>query len=459
MHTFNLVDPEIVWPSRGLPSLALSAILHEVSALKSPYALEPPPFSYPGMILDPALSPMVADLIAKQLNNIGMHTLSGEGESGFDGTQRMERESVWMAASVIGGSRQTVDGYFCCGGTEANEWGLWIGREWLKKNVANVPRPETIVFMTPLTHYSVHKAIEKLAIGKPGATACPTCGGVHVPLSTTESNIALVGMNKQGEMLVEDLARLWRELYDQGYRRFILVANVGSTVLGSVDPVNALCAFVRGVHADTDARIFVHVDAAFAGFTVPFIDPVNSKWFANPEVMTVTFDADKMGHLPYPAGLAMCRKGLTEYISRHVEYVSGHRDDTIAGSRSAIAAVLAHYKWQQLGVDGQRAFVAECIAYRDQLVELITARLRPEQVSVICAHPAVNQLGLRVPNKRIGGHPALVPFAPRFDVFPSDPARVDSCPETVYKILVMPHTFRYFERFADALVAAISETP
>ena len=453
-----------VWPTSGLPSRELTGIIRGIMEIPTPYApqkADSPPFSYPGMILDPMLGRMADGLTVKQINHIGMHTLETPGETGFP-TQKMEREAVWMAASVIGGSPETVDGYFCGGGTEANDWALWIGHKWLrlKDTVRSPPRRKTIVFMTPVTHYSIHKTVENLAIGKLGVTKCPRCKEKHIPLPVTKSNIALVGMDAHGEMLVDDLARLWREFYNQGYRRFLLVANAGSTVLGSVDPVNAICDFVHHVHASTEARIFVHVDAAFGGFTIPFMDPKNAQWFANPEVMTVTFDADKMGHLPYPAGLALCRKNLTkETITRRVEYVSGHSDDTVCGSRSAIAGILAYYKWQQLGFEGQHAFVAECIRHRDQLVGLITERLHPNQASVICAHPAVNQLGLRVPSRCIGDHPALAQFHPRFDIFPSDPARVDSCPVTVYKILVMPHTFPYLERFADALATAIKDTP
>ena len=451
----------VTWPREGLmPSLS-SQLELRIAATRTPYEDMPPPFSYPGMLPLPALRDGLGRIAAmstgKHINAIGMHTTGHAGEGGFESLQDMERSAIGMAASVIGGSIETVDGYFASGGTEANEWGLWIGREWLEHNVRS--DKGTVVLMTPLTHYSVPKVLGKLNIAKMKVVRCDTCHKVHVTQpDPSGAGVSLIGMDAEGRMLIEDLRRLLTEKVEQGFTRIIVVANVGTTAFGSVDPIDAICDVVDDIESRSNARVYIHIDAAFGGFTVPFLAPETAQWFARKQVMSVTMDGHKMGHLSYPGGLALCRKGLASNIARHVEYINGHEDNTVCGSRSATPAMMAFYAWRTLGFDGQAEFVRECVAKRDELCGLIRAHIPTEHASIRSVPNAVNQLGLQVRTPKIGDHPRLARYGARFDLFPSVPSQVNSCPVSVYKILVMPHTFSYLDVFVRDLAAALADT-
>lgn len=51
------------------------------------------------------------------------------------------------------------------------------------------------------------------------------------------------------------------------------------------------------------ASFYMNIGASFAGFTIPFINREMEFGFSIPEVMSITIDGDKMGRLPYPAGV------------------------------------------------------------------------------------------------------------------------------------------------------------
>lgn len=439
---------------------------HLKDDLKSPYLAERPPFCYPGTTLDVKRLGRTKHLVGLQINNIGTHTHNRAGdhpaEGGFDETQRMEAEAIWMLASVMGGNRETVDGYFCGGATEANLMGVWIGREYLRGHPDPMNRG-IAVLCTPLTHYSVHKACGITDIGQSGVRVCVQCGHEHLLVRDPRgTGVVYVGMNDHGEMSPDALERTFRLLYADGFRRFIVIGNVGTTALGSIDPIVEIGAFIETQERETLARFYLHVDAAFGGFTVPFVNPRLMFGFNVPRVMSVAVDGDKMGQLPYPAGVFLCRRGLQSLAARTVPYVLGHQDDTVSGSRSSLAPVLAWFQFQFEGMAGQRAYVEACIKARDRLAELLTTELPAGIYRVLAVSPWVNLLpvvmsmdGTRIPeaftSKKIRKEdvpPALHPFLGmlddyhlRSDFIPRVPSDPDSCPSVVYKICVMPHLF------------------
>lgn len=455
------------WPEEGGDPEALRA---QIAALPSPYEGPRRAVCFPGTpIARVARAFDGVQFLARQLNHIGTHTQHArEREGGFEDSQGIEACAVWKVADVLGGDRGTVDGYFCGGATEANAAGLWIGREFLRRH-PDPMRRGIVVLVTPLTHYSVHKATAILDIGQasPRFAQCPRCHREHlfVP-DPTGRGVTRVGMNERWEMDMAELDCIFRLKYEEGFRQFLIVPTIGTTATGSIDPVAEIGEFVRRKQRETLARCYVHVDAAFGGFTVPFVQPERAIGFQIPEVQSIAVDADKMGQLPYPAGIFLCRKDLPHLIGRQVTYISGHEDDTVCGSRTALAPILAWYQFNADGRAGQRAYVYACIRARDRLVELIRQRL--PWANILRHSEAVNILPVELPidpkngdvpevltksyhGEEIAGlaerlRPCagfLAPYQLRADYVPSEPRDPESCPKVVYKICVMPHLFSY----------------
>lgn len=440
------------WPENGREQ---SMLEREVLQITSPYEEKIPPVCYPGTVLPLEKFPGVEKLMAKQLNAIGTHTNGKwinenwepkKGEGGFEKIQRMEAQALWMISSVMGGDPESIDGYFCGGGTEANLQGMWVGREWLREH--DDPHQKGVaVFTSSLFHYSIVKAAEMLDIGSIGFSVCPSCGKNHIIEEDPSGNVNIVRVNKNGEMSLSHLEELFRQRYDEGFRRFMIVATAGNYLMGTIDPIKEIGSFISSSPAD--AHFYMHVDASFAGFTIPFIDESFDFAFSVEEVMSVTVDGDKMGRLPYPAGIFLCRKGLMSLVARKVNYVRGNEDNTVSGSRSAIAQVIAWYLYQAEGKNGQRKYVESCIKGRDKLVSVIREKL--PWVNVLPCSPLVNFAPIEVnihngeiPEKMIDGDGILAPYHMRHGFLSTEP---NKCPIVVYKVCVMPHCLPHFEEF------------
>ncbi|HCC23323.1 TPA: hypothetical protein DF272_04040 [Candidatus Falkowbacteria bacterium] len=448
------------------------------------------PMSYPATPLSKSILGRSQGLLAKHINAIGSHTHAefdefgfpkfAEGEGGFETIQQIEAEAIWMLSSVLGGTPQTIDGFFCGGGTESIHQGMWIGREWLNTK-SDSAKKGIVVFTTPLGHYSIAKGVELTGMGHHSWGQCTRCNKNHIfNPDTNGCGLHLVGMNNSGEMSLKQLDKRFKQKFAEGFRKFMIVATVGTSLLGSIDPIKEIADYINKTRRETGANFYLHIDASFAGFTVPFVAPDFQFAFQIPEVMSATVDGHKMGQLPYPAGIFLCRKGLMSLVAKSVNYVRGHDDDTIPGSRSCLAPILAWYIMKTEGFDGQKMYVSNCLSLRDELYDRLKQLPIPTQV--FDPNPWVNQLGVAINFSALNGvHNAncgipkmileprpnttpetdkyyhvkgkLAAYHLRADNFPIDPSDTMSCPQTVYKLCIMPHhTLASFDHFITDLV-------
>jgi len=449
------------WPETGRNQEALSKVVRDIV---SPYEELIPPFCYPGTPLSGDLLSLAGPLLQHHINAIGSHT-HGEmtdkewhfrkGEGGFERIQRMEAQVIWMIASMIGGTRESVDGYFCGGGTEANLQGLWVGRQWLRQHPDPYHKGITVL-SSGACHYSIVKAVEILDLGHHEYIPCHKCSKPHLLATDPKGNgLTVIDMDDAGQLCLESIEEVFHKKYELGFRQFLVVPTVGTYITGSIDPISEIGAFADQMSHKTGAHFYIHIDASFAGFTVPFVNPDAEIGFTVPQVHSMTLDADKMGRLPYPAGIFLCRKDLMHLVARKVRYVRGNEDDTVSGSRSSLAQVLGWYLYQSEGIDGQRAYVRRCLDARDQLVKLIQVQL--PWVRVLPYSPWVNFAPMvidiedgAVPEALCEEGGLLAPYHLRSDFL----SVRGECPQVVYKICVMPHTIPHLQRFVRDLKKA-----
>lgn len=245
-------------------------------------------------------------------NHIGCHTL-GSSEPFFEGTQALEKEVVGICAEdILGGKADETDGYFCGGGTEGNIQALWILRNYYI-NLFAAEYGQICILCSEDSHYSINKAANLLNI---------TLYKVKVDEDTRG-------------MTTDVLNKKIGEAKKAGAKYFIVVANMMSTMFGSVDDIDILtdCLVENGV-------VFkIHVDGAYGGFFYPFSNIHNLLGFSNQHVATAVMDAHKLLRAPYGTGIFLSRKGLLQNTAtKEAGYVVGG-DFTLAGSRSGANAV------------------------------------------------------------------------------------------------------------------------
>ncbi len=246
-------------------------------------------------------------------NHIGCHTL-GSSESFFAGTQAIEREVISICAEdILKGTIDQFDGYIASGGTEANMQAIWMYRNYFQSKF-KAKYSEIAVICSTDSHYSMAKGANILNI---------SIYKVDVDFETREISR-------------DSVLKAIRQAKSEGINYFVVVANMMTTMFGSVDSIEVYVDAVQ----EENVEFKLHIDAAFGGFYYPFSKGENNLInFQNPIISSITLDAHKMAQAPYGTGIFLARKNLIHYTTtQEASYVEGE-DCTLVGSRSGANAI------------------------------------------------------------------------------------------------------------------------
>lgn len=286
-------------------------------------------------------APYMQTLIANP-NHIGVHTMEhGRSLRIFKGTQAIEKELISIVAEqIFQGEPNQQDGYVASGGTEANIQAVWIYRNFFQKEYAASVSQIGLVYSSD-THYSIAKAANLL--------------GLHSIIIPVDEASRLIQANALERHIKNALAR--------GIRYFVVVANLSTTMFGSVDPIQVYTDFFVG----HDLPFCLHIDAAFGGFIFPMVNRDPGYSFRNPYVSSITTDGHKMLQAPYGTGIFMIRKGFFDYVlTREAQYIPG-LDYTLCGSRSGANAVAVWMILRRYGSEGWKAKMEKLLYRTDDL--------------------------------------------------------------------------------------------
>lgn len=257
-------------------------------------------------------------------NHIGCHTL-GKSERFFNGTQAIEREVIEIcSSSIMGAEPNSCDGYVSAGGTEANIQAMWIYRNYFMYELG-VNQSNIAILCSEDTHYSADKGANLLSL-----------------------NLIKIGVDDERVVLKKELDLALNMAVNRGITHFVVLANMMTTMFGSVDDVDV---YVKALRAQ-NCTFKLHVDGAYGGFYHPFVDQGSCLNFSNAYVDSITLDAHKMVQAPYGTGIFLIRKGWMQYATTNqASYVEGE-DSTLAGSRSGANAVAIWMILKTYGYEG-----------------------------------------------------------------------------------------------------------
>jgi tyrosine decarboxylase/aspartate 1-decarboxylase len=272
----------------------------------------------------------------------------------FPASAELEKETVSMLGLLL--SNPKASGSIVSGGTEANIVALWAAR-----NIAKKERGEVIVPVS--AHYSFGKASDLLNL-----------------------KLIKVKLNRRFQMDVKAAEKSITS------KTVAIVGVAGSTGLGVVDPIRELSE-IASAH-----NIYLHVDAAFGGFVLPFLKELGYKpldfdfWL--PGVCSITIDPHKMGLAPIPAGGILFRDAkMSEAVSMKVPYLSvgETKQSTLLGTRSGASAVAVWALLMHLGRAGYAAVVERCLRLTWKLVKGIQ---RIDGLDIV-TEPTLNVVGVK----------------------------------------------------------------
>ncbi|NMB78403.1 MAG: tyrosine decarboxylase MfnA [Methanomicrobiales archaeon] len=244
----------------------------------------------------------------------------------FPGTFSLEQLLVKRLGTLYG--CPDAGGYATSGGTESNIQALRLARA----SRSDVAEPNVIV--PESAHFSFKKACDML-----GLTVRPVALDLNFRMDA-EMAAGLIDKNTVG-----------------------MVGIAGTTEYGMVDPIARLAAIA------SQHDLFFHVDAAFGGLVIPFLDDPIPFDFSLPGVTTIAVDPHKMGMSTIPCGGLITRDPeLLNTLNVDTPYLTVKQAYTLAGTRPGAPVVGALAVLDYLGVEGMKAVVAGCMKNTQRLI-------------------------------------------------------------------------------------------
>lgn len=280
--------------------------------------------------------------------NLGDHGL-------FPGTKEMEDEVVRMLGSLLG--KEDAAGYITTGGTESNIQAIRAARNLKRKELGSAAAFNIVV--PESAHFSFDKIADLLSL-----------------------EVRKARLDDELRVDVEAV----KELMDE--RTVAVVGIAGTTEFGQIDPIEELSevALERGV--------FLHVDAAFGGFVIPFLERRYRFDFSVEGVSAISIDPHKMGMSTIPAGcLLFRRREHLEALAVETPYLTTKAQYSLVGTRSGAAAAATYAVLKLLGKEGLRRVVRECM----RLTRLVVDGARKLGVEPVI-EPVMNVVALKVEN-------------------------------------------------------------
>lgn len=270
------------------------------------------------------------------------------------GTAKMEDKVIEMLLHLQGmntddpGNRR-AGGQMVSGGTEANITALWLSRNLTGKHEIILPESG---------HFSLFKAADILGM-KP----------------------LLVSLTEDFRMDIEHM----KELISP--ETAVIVGIAGTTELGQVDPIEEIGEIA------VDKGIPFHVDAAFGGFVLPFLDDFHELYdFRSPGVTSIGVDPHKMGMATIPSGVLLLRdRHIQETIGVKTPYLTSEKNMSLSGTRNSASVAATYAVMRHLGTNGYRRIVKRCMENTTYLMK----RLRPLGIEPVM-EPKINVLAVRI---------------------------------------------------------------
>ena len=268
----------------------------------------------------------------------------------FAGTAEIEHEVVRMMGTLFG--NPDAHGYVTTGGTESN-----IQAIHAIKTARKIREPNIIVPAS--AHFCFDKVADILGIEVQKADLDPE---FRADIRAVED---LIDENTIG-----------------------IVGIAGTTEFGQIDPIRELSDLALS------KNIFLHVDAAFGGFVIPFLKELYEFDFTLPGVTSIAADPHKMGFATIPTGgLLFQDSSYLNRLSVDTPYLTVNSQQTLSGTRSGASAASAYAVFKHLGREGYERIVQRCMELTYELV----ARARESGIDPLI-DPVTNVLVLDVPD-------------------------------------------------------------
>ena len=242
----------------------------------------------------------------------------------FKGTKLIEEKVIQSIGKML--SLDKAYGNIVTGGTEANLMAIRAARNHARKYKGIV---DGEIIIPDSAHFSFKKAADML-------------------------NLKIV------EAKLDDNYKIDVESVKEGIsdKTVAIVAIAGTTELGLIDPIEEISKIAH------ENNIYFHVDAAFGGFSIPFLKGIGYDLpvfdFSLEGVCSITVDPHKMGLAPIPAGgiIFRCEEYL-DVMAVDSPYLTVKTQSTIVGTRLGASSAATYAIMKYFGKEGYSKIAKE----------------------------------------------------------------------------------------------------
>jgi len=274
----------------------------------------------------------------------------------FAGTKEIEEKYIKFLQKMLSAPTKST-AIVGSGGTESNITAIWIAKNLSGKKEVLVPK-------------NAHFSFKKIA-------------------SLMNIKIIPVSLNDKYTINTRDLKKKIKN------NVAAVVGIAGSTELGTIDDINEIGQMCQ------NENIFLHIDAAFGGYVIPFLKKLNYDIsdfdFKIKGVSSISIDAHKMGCSVIPTGSLLIRdKEWLKCVNVETPYISSKKQAGILGTRSGGPIVAAYAVSKYLGAEGYKNIVKKCMnntKYLEKRIQDIGLNLVVE--------PTMNVIGIKLKNPDI----------------------------------------------------------
>ena len=242
----------------------------------------------------------------------------------FKGTKLIEERVVQSIGEML--SLDKAYGNIVTGGTEANLMAIRAARNHARKYKGIV---DGEIIIPDSAHFSFKKAADML-------------------------NLRIVEAKLDDNYKI-DVESVREAISD---KTVAIVAIAGTTELGLIDPIEEISKIAH------ENNIYFHVDAAFGGFSIPFLKRIGYDLpvfdFSLEGVCSITVDPHKMGLAPIPAGgiIFRCEEYL-DVMAVDSPYLTVKTQSTIVGTRLGASSAATYAIMKYFGKEGYSEIAKE----------------------------------------------------------------------------------------------------
>ncbi|PKL66216.1 MAG: tyrosine decarboxylase MfnA [Methanobacteriales archaeon HGW-Methanobacteriales-1] len=320
---------------------------------------------------------------------------SNLGDPGlFKGTKALENEVISLLGELLG--KKNVYGHVITGGTEANLMAMRAARNMAQNTMGEELNGTPEIMVPKSAHFSFKKAADILGL-------------------------------KLKEVELTDEYRMDLNCFQENLSKntIAVVGVAGTTELGKIDPISELSKICL------DSNIYLHVDAAFGGFLIPFLKEIGYKLpdfdFSLEGVSSITIDPHKMGLAPIPSGCILFReKEYLDVMNIDTPYLTEKQQSTIAGTRTGASSAATWAIMKYMGREGYVKLAVQAMETTDFLARnLVKAGFE------LVSSPELNIVAFN--SKQMPAHELAEKLEAQ-----GWAVSVSSCPPAI-RVVLMPH--------------------